>query len=174
VATLNSCQIKGSVTSAYQRDQDLSSALETLAKSLTTTLSDGTGDNQANMVWSDQRTLADAANEELDLSGSLSDIFGNSVQFTDVKLILIANLSTEASLKIGGAAANGFATMFGDATDILVLQPKTSNQNSFVLLTCPNGGFGVTAGTGDLLKLEHGGEGSTDLTYDIVLIGVSS
>ena len=129
----------------------------------------GAGANKAENLFSDKRPLALGANEELDLNGVLNDDFGAALTFTKVKGLLVRNLGTVANIKVGGAALNGFASMFGDATDILIIPP-----GGMIVLVAPNAaGYGVTDTTGDLLKVENM-DGANPVDYDIIIIGETS
>jgi hypothetical protein len=130
-------------------------------------LEDGTGANQANKCWHDQRTLGASASENLDLAGGLNDAFGGAITFTAIKAILIkAAAGNVNNVVIGAAASNAFVGPFGASTHTLHLAPGAS-----VLLLHPGAGWPVTAGTGDILKIANGGAG-TSVTYDIALAGV--
>jgi hypothetical protein len=133
-------------------------------------LTDGTDADEANKVYGPvRRTLAGGANEELDLSGSLTDIFGDTVVLTKVKGLLIHNTKTDvgAKLEIGGSAANAFL-LFKAANDIYTLGP-----NGIFFVWEPSlAGLTVTAGTGDLLKINNVSSPSVSIDYDIVVVGV--
>lgn len=124
----------------------------------------GSSSGQANKAWHDQRTLS-ATSEELDLSGSLTDSFGDTVTLSKVKMLMIENKATTSghNLVVGGAASNGFATIFGDSSDEIIIPP-----GGILLLTSPVDGFTVTGGTGDLLKIDSG---ANNITYNIAIIG---
>lgn len=132
-----------------------------------TAFTNGTGANQANEMFTDQRTIAASSNEELDLAGSLTNAFGDTITFTSVKAIIVkAAAGNTNDVQVGGAASNGFASFLGDASDIVVLKP-----GSVFCITNPNAtGYAVTASTGDLLKIANSSSGST-VTYDIIIIG---
>lgn len=131
-------------------------------------LANGTGNGQANQIFTDERTIAASGSENLDLAGGLTDVFGASITFTKIKLIaVLADAANTNTVVVGGAASNGFATPFGDATDTIGVQP-----GGFAVLFAPNAGFAVTADTGDLLKVANGG-GSTGVTYKVLIVGVA-
>jgi len=130
--------------------------------------SNGTGAGNANQHWSDTRTLADGANETLDLAGGLTDAFGDTVTFANVKALYLYNKSSDANLVIGGAASNAFSALFGDAADKMVLAP---GGRLLVWATASASGYAVTADTADQLQLAHDGSGESTLEYDIVIIG---
>jgi hypothetical protein len=131
-------------------------------------LNNGIGANQAKEAFTDTRTLAASASEELDLSGSLLDAFGATILFTKVKaIVVVAAKGNVNDVVIGGAASNAWATPFGDATDTVKVPP-----GGFLALTAPGAaGFAVIPGTGDKLKIANGGAGS-GVDYTIIVIGV--
>lgn len=129
---------------------------------------DGTGANQAKILFSDTRTLAASATENLDLAGVLTDAFGNTVTFDKIKAIIVTAAPGNTNAVIfGGAASAQAAPWFGDVSDTNVIRP-----GGLLCMVAPDAtGFDVTATTADLLKMANGG-GSTSVTYTIVLIGV--
>lgn len=149
--------------------EDLSTVRDRMYISEQVALATGTGNNQANQIFHDVRTLASGANEALDLAGVLENPFGDVITFSKIKLIYIENRDAVNSLLIGGAASNGFIAPFGDATDKLRVAPS-----GFLVLTAPLAGYTVTAGTADQLKVEHGAEDGTTADYVVVLMGVAS
>jgi len=156
------------ISSQATKALDLSTPSDTISFQTKYSFTDGTGANKANQHWSDTRTLADGASEELDLAGGLTDAFGDTVTFTKIKTLYIRNNSADANLIIGGAAANGFTAMFGGTDDTLILPAGAA------VMLCASShatGYAVTADTGDLLQIEHDGTGDDSLTYDIVIIG---
>lgn len=145
---------------------DLQTARSEFTYERTIDLANGTGADQANQVFSDTRTLSSGANEELDLSGVLTNAVGESVTFTKVKLILIRNKGT-THLSVGGAASNGFVSLFGDATDIINVRA-----GGVFLLTAPDAtGLAAAGGTADKFKILNSAGASID--YDIVIVGVN-
>lgn len=133
-------------------------------------LTNGTGANQADKVFSDQRTLSASSSESLDLAGSLTDAFGATITFARIKLIMISASSANANnVLVGGAASNQFINWVGDATDVVVIRPG----GVFLLAAADATAYAVTAATGDLLKVANSGSG-TSVTYDVVLIGASA
>lgn len=128
---------------------------------------DGAGANQVNKLFSDQRTLAASATEDLDLNGTLLDVFGNAFSPTKIKgIIIFADAGNTNDVIVGGASANQFASMFGAATHTVKIQP-----GGFLALATPSAaGYALTAGTGDLLKIANSAGGSA-VTYTILVIG---
>jgi hypothetical protein len=114
------------------------------------TFSDGTSSNQVGNVWNDDSRSLAATSEELNLDG-VSDFQGVATGFTNVKVMMIENLDEDTGDKItiGGAASNAFVNMFVDATDKMDIGP-----GGLFLYVNPVDGAAITAGTGDLLKVE--------------------
>lgn len=155
------------LSGSYNKDYDLQDTKNNLKLNKGDTLATGTSANQADLMWHDTRTLT-ATSEDLDLAGSLTDAFGDTLTLVKVKMILIHNKSTTATetLAVGGAAANQFVNWIGNSSDIVNIGP-----DGLLLLWSPVDGYAVTAATGDLLKIDSG---SDTITYDIVVIGTSA
>lgn len=125
----------------------------------------GTGANQANQVFVDNRTISGSSTDSLDLAGSLSDAFGNTITFTAIKGIIIAAGANGDNLIVGGASTNAFVNWVSNSSDEIVIKPS----GLFVHYDPSAAGYAVTASTGDILEIENADASSA--TYDIVLIG---
>jgi hypothetical protein len=157
-----------SIAAAVALSADLGAATSDLRAGKSVTLTHGTGANQATLVFGDTRTLAASANESLDLAGSLVDTFGNLITFAKIKaVIIVAAAANVNDVVVGGAAANAWFGMFGDATDKVNVKPG----GCFAWVAPDVNGSAVTPATADLLKIANSG-GTTGVTYDIILIGV--
>lgn len=143
---------------------DLSSPTDQLKKILSVVLANGSGANQAQQHWHDERTLS-ATSENLDLAASLTNGLGQTVTFSTVKTIIIYNKSTTSGqvIAVGGAAANQFVNWVANSSDIVRIGP-----GGFLALSSPVDGFAVVAGTGDQLKIDAG---AATITYGIIIIG---
>ena len=126
---------------------------------------DGTGANQADIVWMDERTLAASASEDLDLAGVLTDAFGSTVTAAEVVAILVT-----------AAAGNTNSVVIGDATAPVPLFAGTNPTFSvkpggffFVAAPAAAGLLTVGAGTTDDLKLANSSSG-TSVTYTIAVL----
>ncbi|MFH1732457.1 MAG: hypothetical protein ABIF82_12520 [Planctomycetota bacterium] len=130
----------------------------------TRTYADGVGADQANALFSDTRSLADNAYDDLDLT-SLTDARGVALAFARVKALWVRNNGTASTLQLGGDANS--VPLFGAAADYLILPPGGE-----VLMICTTAdGWVVTGATGDIIQLHHGHEDAAALTYDIVILG---
>lgn len=166
----SSLAIAASATQTSALDLTTGSAPINFAKSVA--LSSGTGAGKADRLFSDRRTLAASATEDLDLIGTgLVDAFGATVTFTRVKgLFIAADPDNVNDVLVGGASSNAWAALF-NATGVLRLRPGATA--GFIAGVEDATAYAVTAGTGDLLKVANGGAGSA-VEYDIIVIGASA
>jgi hypothetical protein len=127
---------------------------------------DGDGLGECDVIWKSRRTL-NAASEELDLVGGLSDAFGVAFSFAKLKGVIIHNRSTTAGdiLTIGGATAA--VPLFSAANDSQPLGPDAT----FLKLEPSLAGIAVTGGATDKLKLDSG---AFNIEFDIILFGVKA
>lgn len=131
-------------------------------------LADGTGVDQADVVWHvEQQTLAAANSITLELDSLAQSVFGNTISLSlaTVKAILVVNTSsTGGYLLIGGAAADEWHELFAASGDKVKVM-----SGGKLLLANPGGGWSVAAGSTDL-KIEAI---SAEVTYDIAILGTS-
>lgn len=132
-------------------------------------LANGTGAGQADLMFSDTRTLAASASESLDLAGSLVGDFGATLTFVELKLVLVkASASNTNAVRLTRPASNG-VPLFLAASDGIDIAP-----GGCFLWAAPTDGFcTVTASTGDLLSFANSSSG-TSVTYDVVFVGASA
>ena len=161
--------ITAKIAATQTAASDLGTSSFPLAYSESNSLANGTAASQADLLFSDTRTLSASGTEDLDLSGSLSDAFGNTLAFVKVKSILIVASSDNTNdVQVEPAAANGFLGPFAAVGDQLDIPPGGS-----IMLNAPVNGWTVTAGSGDLLTITNSA-GTTSVEYDIVIVGTSA
>src|SRR5688572_828573 len=73
----------------YQKIDDFGNVLDAPNFSYPFTITDGTGASQAQKLLRDQRTVADGADDDIDLSGATDDAFGEALAFIAIKGMLI-------------------------------------------------------------------------------------
>jgi hypothetical protein len=128
-------------------------------------LASGVGLNQADMIWSDQRTLGSGANEDIDLAGSLTSHISGTLTLARVKgLWIYASSANTVNLTVSRPASLG-AALFSAAGDALVLKPG----GAFFWLDPSAAGVTITGGSTDLVVNILAGAASS--VYDIVVIG---
>jgi hypothetical protein len=143
-------------------------AAQTIKKALS--LATGTGANQADKIFSDQRTIAASGTDTLDLNGGgLLDALGDAFNLARIKLLLVvAAAGNTNNVNVTRPAANG-VPLFLAAGDGLPVRP-----GGFFLWTAPDAtAVPITAGTADLLDLVNSG-GGTSVVYDIIIVGASA
>lgn len=161
----------------YEKDTDLSSAFESFAigsndlDAIAAEFTNGTGNEQATHIWADERTLANGADDSLDLAGGLTDVYGATLTFTKIKAILIDIDSPDGTkfLKVGpNNTSNAFVGPWGaNAANVY----ETVYQTMYKVH--PFAGWTVAATTGDLLIISNTSTGSVSCTYRIVLVGLA-
>jgi hypothetical protein len=158
------------LAAAYTKVLDLATTRQDVNYKFVKALANGTAANQADRLWSDQRTIAASGNDDLDLAGVLIDAFGDTATFARVKgLIVRASDGNTNNVIIGAAASNQFVGFFGAGTHTVAVRPG----GVFAIYAPDATGYAVTAGTGDLLRIANSSSG-TPVTYDIVIIGASA
>ncbi len=158
------------LNATFTRDLDFRDPADVIDINTVYALANGTGANQADLVWADRRSLTAGNSENIDLAGSLTDSFGTSITFARVKAFRVYNNDTVTTMDIGGAASNAWATWVGAAPDFVLLRPTSG----MMLWATGATAWAVTAGTGDILKIARAAGSPTDATYDIVIIGASA
>jgi len=146
---------------------DLSRTLRATPASYALSLTDGTGANQAQVVWSDSRT-ATTSDDDLPLK-TLPDTRDGAavvVAFSNIKLVYVRNTSASSTLAIGGVSS---ITAFAGLPINVPLQIAPGGCYFF---STP-GADGATAGVG-IEAVARFAAVSGSCTYDIVLIGEGS
>jgi hypothetical protein len=152
--------------------RDLVTATSPLNYRNRVSLTSGTGAGQADLVFSDTRTIAASGDDDLDLAGGLTDANGNTLTFARVKaLIVTAAAGNTNNVLVGGDATSTFLTWVVAEPDAVILRPGASL--ALVAGVADATGYAVTATTGDLLRITNSA-GSTSVTYDIVIVGSSA
>lgn len=119
---------------------------------------------QANVLFSDERTLAASGTENLDLAGVLSDALGAIIASAEVVAIaIVADPGNTNDVQLTRPAANGVPAFLA-ASDGVAIGP-----GDMFLLTNRKG-IAVTAATGDLLTVTNSA-GTTGVTYKVIVIG---
>jgi hypothetical protein len=157
------------LTADLTSSSDLVTGTAPLSFARQISFSDGAGLNAANRIWTDERTIAASATEDLDLAGSLTDSFGATVTLARVKALIVAASSANANNVVVGGGSNPFTNWVSGTTPAVVVRP-----GGLLALFAPDAtGYAVTSGTGDQLRVANSGAGSS-VTYQIVVIGAAS
>jgi hypothetical protein len=165
LTTVATVQVDATLTAAL----DLATGTVPLAYRKRLTLATGTGADQADLIFHDQRTIAASSSEDLDLAGVLASAFGATLTFVELKgLVIAAATGNTNNVRVTRPASNG-VPLFLAASDGIDVPPG----GVFAWLNPGDGDVTVTAGTGDLITVANSSSGST-VTYDVVIIGASA
>ncbi len=165
-----SVDVKTSLEWLFQDIDPLSTISDTSKLTYKHSFADGTATDQADILWYDERTVATAANDDLDLTALTRTVFGSvlMVNFAKVKSLLIVNTATAAGedLTFGAAATNAWTGPFGAGTHTLEVPAASS-----VLLVNRKTGWSVANASSDILRIAN--SGTANITYRIALVGTS-
>ncbi|MCG8447861.1 MAG: hypothetical protein MI753_19345 [Hyphomicrobiales bacterium] len=137
-------------------------------------IANGTGAGQADLYHIAERTVADGANDDVDLAGVLADALGNSFAAAELVGFMIINKpagagSNTTDLTVGGGTNPFTGFVGGTAPTIGPLKPGALA----MLFASDAAGIGtVTAGTGDILRVTNAAGAAN--TYQIALLGRSA
>jgi hypothetical protein len=162
--------IRLAINATLTSPQDLATAQFPLNKQYTTHMATGTASGKADKLFSDQRSIAGAATDVLDLAAVLLDPFGVALTFVKVKAIAIkAADANPSTITVSPNDAAPFLGPFGpDETGALVIPAA-----GLVLLTAPLAGWAVVATTGDKIELTNN-HATIAAIYDVIIIGTSA
>ena len=165
-----SVDVKTSLEWLFQDVDDLTTISDTSKLAYKHSFVDGTAADQADVLWYDERTIANGANDDLDLTALTRTVFGSvlTVHFAKVKSLLIVNTATAAGedLTLGAADSNAWTGPFGAATHTLAVPADSS-----ALLVNRKNGWSVADGLSDVLRVAN--SGTANITYRIALVGTS-
>lgn len=168
MAVTGSASLTISATQTSTRDLGSASDAASLTASLSL-IAGASGAGAVDRVFSDTRTLAPSANEDLDLVGAaLLDAFGAAAAFAKVKAIAIKAAPANTNNVVVGAAASNAWTGLLNSTGTITLRPGAVF-TAFVGST-DTVGWATVAATGDLLRVTNSA-GTTSVDYSIVILG---
>ncbi len=125
----------------------------------------GTGANQADLVFTDTRTIAISTNDDVDLSGVLASAFGATITAAEMVGLVIVNKSTTQTLTVGVAGTNPWVTMWAASGDGIKVFPG----GVFVNFAPDASGLGAVVGAAsDVLRIANGAGATCD--YDIAVL----
>lgn len=134
-------------------------------------LASGTGANQFDIPFFDERSIAASTDDDIDLAGVLTSAFGSTITMAEMVALLIINKPRAGSpanvsdLTIGGGSNPFLGFLSGTTPKIGPIKP-----GGFLLLGSPHAsGIGtVAAGTGDILRISNGAGGIAKVQLGIL------
>lgn len=148
---------------------DLAAGAVPYAIARTYSWSDGAGAGQANRIYQDRNTLAASGTIDVDLSGTLTDVYGDPVVFARVKALIVTAADANTNNVVVGGVANGISTILQPAASGTI----TVRPGATWLISAGGGdatGYVITAGTADLLHIINSA-GGTGVDYELVVVG---
>jgi hypothetical protein len=142
----------------------------------------GTANGQINKGWHKLYTgIAASTTTSIDLIGTLTDRSGNVINFDEVVLIYIRNLSDTAAnyLEVGPHATNGFGVLaanrgiWKDASDRNIIPADSTSGatgGGAFFLWHNVAGVPAAAGSTDILAITTGGSASA-ATFEVLILG---
>lgn len=165
--------LKSSIAWSYASTDALGgSVVSSNSVAYSKTLANGTGAGNAQKLYFDKFTLAASGSTNRDLAASLTDVFGNTLTFSNVKSIYceVTTTYTGSDLNVGGgsdgAGAAAFSTFMGSTTGTI----KVLNGGFLHLGNVGVTGYAVTATTGDILHFANT-SGATSCEVQLVIVG---
>lgn len=136
------------------------------------TLSDGVGQNQADILYADERSLAASTNDDIDLAGVLTNAFGAVITAAEMVALLIINKpkavgapANTSNLTIGLGSNPFLGFVAGTTPTIGPLRPG----GVFLIASPDAAGIGtVTGGSADILRVANGAGGGA--VYQIAIL----
>ena len=119
------------------------------------------------MIYADTVTIADDANETLDLyaSGSLLDIYNRALTMTALKFLYVKNNSEDATLRMFGLDDVDIGLMT-DPNDQINIKPG----GVFLWIDPSAAGLDIT--TNKNLLIDHNGTGTDSMAVDVIAMGL--
>src|SRR5690348_2887891 len=111
---LDTLKLALAIVGVQSNDGDLSTPQDDLVLRYEQTFANGTGADQAQIIWHDHRSLSSSAAESLDLAGGLTHPLGGTVTFSAIKAIIVKGAAgNTGNLRVGADVANAFEGFFG-------------------------------------------------------------
>lgn len=150
----------------FTKTDDDDVGTNTNSKTASATMTDGTTSGKADRIYSDRLVLAASAGTSLDLAGSLTDFFGSTITFVNVRTMQFS-LTGASSVTIGGAAATAFEGWISSAGTV------TIETGGALFVGGSATTYPVGAGSTDKLKILNNDSG-VSATIDLVIVGTSA
>ena len=128
------------------------------AMTLSQAFTDGVVANTFDRLYMAERTVASATNDDIDLSGVLTDVFGSTITAAELVGIFVINRAKDGTANTTnltiGAGSNPVVGFLGGTTPTVgPLKPG----GCFLLMNPDATGLAtITAGTGDILRVANG------------------
>jgi len=128
----------------------------------------GTGANAVNVIYADTVTIADDANDTLDLyaSGTLLDIYNRALTMEAIKFLYVKNNSADATLRLFGEIDVNDINIMSEPNDIINIKPG----GHFLWMDPSAAGLSLTEDPN--LFIDHNGTGTSTMAVDVIAMGL--
>lgn len=132
---------------------------------------DGTGTNQAQDMFHSRRSVNSNEEDNLDLNGVLTDVFGNTLTFATIREIAFVNNATSSGedIVIGGPTGPSAGALLTDLFDGDNESRFKVKSGGMVMFVAPIAGYTVTGGSADIIRVFNIGTGP--ISYDVIVKG---
>ena len=142
--------------------QDLGNSKSSLAQSFRVVLGDGTGTDQADLMFADAGSISDGGQVDIDLT-SITDAFGQALGAVHITEILI----------VSDAANTTDVTVGGSGADYSGIPDQVLSPGGLAYHANPKGGLGAVAnGSSDIIRLDNAAGAVAN--YNIYISGRSA
>lgn len=163
--TINSAELLVKFTANQSGSNDLGNPVFAPELKALLQFTDGTTANKFDIVFTDNRTVASASNDDIDLAGVLTTAFGSTITAAEIVGIIIKSAAANTTTLSVGGGTNPWITMWLATGDGIKVGPG----GIFLNVAPDASGLGaVTAGTGDILRIANGSGASA--SYDIAIL----
>jgi hypothetical protein len=129
-----------------------------------TSFTNGTGANQAQVLYQASRTLS-GSTDSVDINGAtINDSYGTPIALTAVKALYIQNLSSSNTITVGGASSNPWTGLF-NSTGTFTLQP-----GDWIVVCTPTAAGWAASSTSKIIQVA----GTSGQSYQIALLGLGT
>lgn len=135
------------------------------------TFEDGSDANECEDMYAATRTILANDEDILDLAGGLTDKYGNTLTFEEIRQITVYNKNetTGQVLLVGGGPDPTGGALLSDIFDGETDTRIKIKWGGLFVLVAPIAGYTITGGSADLLWIRN--DGTESITYDIVIKG---
>ena len=169
--SINTSQYIVSLSGTINDTFDLMTPTANYDLTLTQTITNGTGENQGNIVYSDSGDISASGSVTIDLISTVTDVYNHQLNMSELKLIEIRNTSDQET---GGATSsiikvetNGIGFLTG-TNEYLTIGPGSAFTTSSLV-----SGWSLSAGSADTITITNQ-NASAHAAYEIMVMGVQS
>jgi len=165
------CTVSASLAVNSKKDMgdidSIADPTQVLSLISTDSLQNGFGADQASLIYSTSGSIAASGSQAFDLVGSLTSVYGDTINFDNVRGVYVINTSTTNQSQINVVDTSGiFSVAAGDGVKLI---PSSTGNAFFFIYTPSDTAWDVSAGT-DTITLTN--QDSTNAaTYQIAVLG---